>query len=210
MATPRGRSRRPTPKQIAALKYLITESKDGRDLTKRILFFLIDASKGMTRNVSVGLSQDREGYTAKEINEAGHGMSSLQSCNCSTHLDELTTLMGCRLGFSLHYGAYDEKGHFSTYGQFAHQDGGFDAPMLRRSHALHLLAHRGGLRPLRLRATARDLARGARSHQALEAGPVSVARSAGSRDRRGDCAGPGVPDHHRLTRPTQARKEASP
>jgi len=129
MATPRGRSRRPTPKQIAALKYLITESKDGRDLTKRILFFLIDASKGMTRNVSVGLSQDREGYTAKEINEAGHGMSSLQSCNCSTHLDELTTLMGCRLGFSLHYGAYDEKGHFSTYGQFAHQDGGFDAPM---------------------------------------------------------------------------------
>src|ERR1700730_10830628 len=129
MATPKGRSRRPTPKQIAALKYLIAESKNGTDLTKRILFFLIDASKGMTRNVSVGLSQDREGYTAKEIHEAGHGMSSLESCNCTTHLNELTTLMGCRRGFSMHYGAYDAEGHFSTYGQFAFQDGGYVAPM---------------------------------------------------------------------------------
>ena len=56
-----------TPEQIAALKYMIFASKDGTDLSKRAMAFLIDQSEGLTKEVCLTLVADREGYTAEEI-----------------------------------------------------------------------------------------------------------------------------------------------
>lgn len=107
-----------TPEQIAALKYLVANSKDGNDTVKRILFFLINESNGLTENVSVSFFQDRDGYTSDEINDAARLLGVMESSNCSTYLDEIMTLMGTELRFNTHYGHYDKTGKFDTEGMF--------------------------------------------------------------------------------------------
>lgn len=111
-----------TDKQISALKYMIFNTKDGVDLSKRILAFLIDKSEGLTKEVCVSLVKDREGYTEEEISDAGYGVSAMESCNCNTHIHALMCLMGSELQFSFHYGDYDPRrvgDPFNTDGQFA-------------------------------------------------------------------------------------------
>lgn len=107
-----------TAEQIAALKYLIAMSKDGTDTVRRILFFLINASNGLTEQVSVSFIQDKDGYTHGEINKAAHALGAMESSNGATHLDEMMRLMGTPLNFSVHYGHYDETGKFDTEGMF--------------------------------------------------------------------------------------------
>jgi hypothetical protein len=111
-----------TQKQIAALKYLIFNAKNGTELSKRILAFLIDRSEGLTREVCLTLIEDREGYTKKEIDSAARGVGGMISCNCTTHLSALASLSGSELCFSSHYGDFDPKRSgkkFSSAGIFA-------------------------------------------------------------------------------------------
>lgn len=105
-----------TSKQIAALKYLIFNSKRS-DLTKRLLTHLIHKSEGLKREVCLTLWENREGYTAKEIRELVEEIDS-----DSNQLHGLTYLAGADLTFSLHYGDFDPQRSndpFSSEGQFA-------------------------------------------------------------------------------------------
>jgi hypothetical protein len=109
-----------TEKQIKALRCLIAISKDGddgNDLAKRILFFLIGASSDFTESVSLTLTNNKEGYSWKEINHAAHAFGGMVSTNLSTRLSVLTVLMGTNLQFSVHYGHYKD-GEFRTENQF--------------------------------------------------------------------------------------------
>jgi hypothetical protein len=96
-----------TPTQITALKYLIFKAKNGTELTKRVLMFLLVQSEGLAREVCLSLVEGREGYSSDEIHAAGLGVGAMQSCNCTTHLDAMMALMGCDLHFNFHYGDFD-------------------------------------------------------------------------------------------------------
>ena len=111
-----------TSKQIAALKYMIFIAKNGTDLSKRVLAFLIDQSEELTKEVCLTLMADREGYTADEVNAAAHGMHGMESCNGTTHLDQILHAMGSEFSFSVHYGDFDPNrpdDPFNTDGMFA-------------------------------------------------------------------------------------------
>lgn len=114
-----------TSKQIAALKYIIFNTKDGNDLSKQILAFLIDQSEGLTKEVCLTLVQDREGYTADELKTAISGIHRMQSCNGMTHFNEVVPISGSELNFSFHYGDFDSTrtgDPFSNAGQCAGWD----------------------------------------------------------------------------------------
>lgn len=101
---------------------MIFKAKDGTDLSKKILALLIDRSERLTKEVCLTLVADREGYNAEEIDSAAHGLGAMQSCNCSTHLDQLLHLMGSGLQFECHYGDFDpnrDGDPFSSAGMFA-------------------------------------------------------------------------------------------
>jgi hypothetical protein len=106
-----------TDRQIAALKFLIAKSQDGNDLVRRILTFLINASNGMTEEVSTCLTAGSEGYSVDEVAAAGMTHSAMTSANCSTHLDQMMILMGLDFFFSCHYGHYRHDGMFDPTGQ---------------------------------------------------------------------------------------------
>ena len=111
-----------TAKQIAALKYMIFNAKNGTELSKRVLAFLIDQSEELTIEVCLTLVANREGYTADEISAAAHGVRGMKSCNGTTHLDQILRVMGSELSFSYHYGDFDparSADPFSSDGQFA-------------------------------------------------------------------------------------------
>ena len=111
-----------TPKQIAALRYMIFKAKDGTELSKRVLAFLIESSEGLTKDVCLSLVADREGYTRDEIRDAGQGVGGMASSNGTTHLDQILNVLGSELVFSVHYGDFDPTrldDPFNSDGQFA-------------------------------------------------------------------------------------------
>ena len=112
-------------KQIAALKYMIFVAKNGTELSKRVLGFLIDQSKELTKEVCLTLVADREGYTADEVNAAAYGVDAMKNCNYTTHLNQLLHVMGSELTFSIHYGDFDPAridDPFNSDGQFVGWD----------------------------------------------------------------------------------------
>ncbi len=111
-----------TANQIAALKYLILVSRVGTELSKRVMYFLIDQSKGLTEEVCLSLVEDREGYNADEISAAGYGTGAMMSANCGVHLNEVLLAMGSTLHFCIRYGDFDPSrvgDPFNIDGQFA-------------------------------------------------------------------------------------------
>jgi len=109
-------------RQIAALKYLIFNAKQVDVLSKQILGFLIDKSEGLTKEVCITLTEDKEGYSAREIDEAMSGISNMESCNGWTHIDQIMILFGSDFRFSLHYGDFDPNrvgNEFDNSGQFS-------------------------------------------------------------------------------------------
>ena len=114
-----------TSNQIAALRYMIFNAKNGTELSKRVLAFLIESSEGLTKEVCLTLVVDREGYTADEIRAAGHGVDSMGSGNGTTYLDQILAAMGSELSFSVHYGDFDPtrtSDPFNCDGQFGDWD----------------------------------------------------------------------------------------
>lgn len=108
-----------TPEQIAALKYLITKARDGNETIRLILFFLIDASNGLTEEVSITLTHEKDGYLSAEIKDAAVSLDMMEGESHTTHLYELMKLMGAELCFSASYGHYDEMERFNTEGAFS-------------------------------------------------------------------------------------------
>lgn len=117
----------PTTKQIAALKYMIFKAKDGNELSKRILAFLLDQSKGLTKEVRLTLVADREGYTGGEIQAAAYGIGVMESCNCTTHVDQLLHVTGSEFLLSFCCGAFDANGADELSGKTG-QCVGFNSP----------------------------------------------------------------------------------
>ena len=87
-----------TIEQIAALKSIIYRSKDGNELAKQVMAFLIDSSEGLTKEVYLSLIPNR-GYDASEIIDASHGIHDMESENCSTHINTILCAMGSELNF---------------------------------------------------------------------------------------------------------------
>lgn len=108
-----------TERQIHALKYLISNARDGSSMVKQILWFLIDQSKSLTEEVCVTLTQDCGGFERQEIHRDALTMSSLTSSNCTTHIDQILIAMGTEFCFSVHYGNFDEDGKFNPSGMFS-------------------------------------------------------------------------------------------
>src|SRR3989344_2981903 len=91
-----------TGTQVSALKYLIAHSRGASDLAKRILFFLLDRSNGLTEEVCFSISSEGVEYTEADVKQAGHTVGGMQSCNGTTYLNELTALSGSDFSFSVH------------------------------------------------------------------------------------------------------------
>lgn len=107
-----------TTQQVAALKYLIGKSKETQKLLpKQVMFFLINQSEKLSREICVVLREDVHG-TCEEISAVGHEVDWFNSSNGSTHLNEVFTAMGIRLKFSVHYGNLEDTGHLNSLGQF--------------------------------------------------------------------------------------------
>lgn len=106
--------------QISALKYLISVSKEGTTLTKRILWFLLDNFSG--KGVCITLTEGKGGFTKKEIQEAAFGLGRMQSVAYSTHLGAIMRVTGRTVFFDFGYGNFDSKrgsSLFNSDGQFA-------------------------------------------------------------------------------------------
>lgn len=111
-----------TPKQIAALKYLIFKQGNICNPSKQVLVFLLDQSSGLEEEVCVTVTEDHDGYNADEINLLAHHVGCMQSVNGTLHLNEVMQAMGTDFIFSLHYGDFDPNrpgDKFSSAGQFA-------------------------------------------------------------------------------------------
>ncbi len=98
-------------KQIEALKYLIIKSKDANNLMKRALFFLIEKSDGLTKEVSMTLWEN-ETFSRSAVDAAAKNYMR-SNTGGTTHLNELMTLMGSDLCFTWAYGHYT-NGKFDT------------------------------------------------------------------------------------------------
>jgi hypothetical protein len=96
-----------TQKQIAALRYLLFKAKDGTDLSKRVLAFLIEQSDGLSREVCLTLAENQEGYAAEEILSAAFGVHGMLSGNGTTHINRILHAMESDLLFSHHSGDFD-------------------------------------------------------------------------------------------------------
>jgi len=96
-------------KQTPALKYIISVSKNGTKLSRRVLWHLIDQSKNLRKDVYLQLRADHEGYTKKQIEAAGISVHNMVSCGYTTHLNELLKAMGSKLSFS---SVCESPGHY--------------------------------------------------------------------------------------------------
>ena len=99
--------------QIAALKYLIAKSKDASELSKQVMFYLIDQSEGFSKEVAISFSGRTGDYSNEEAMDIVFGVHDMESSNGSTHLDALMKLSGCVFTFSQHGGHY-KKGIFNA------------------------------------------------------------------------------------------------
>lgn len=108
-------------KQTAALKYMICMAKNEPELSKRVLLFLIDRSRGLTKEVCLSIAEGE--FTADEISEAGIGVGNMQSVSGTTHINQLLAVGGTKLSFSVHYGHIDPfkkgTGRLNTTGQMS-------------------------------------------------------------------------------------------
>ena len=90
--------RRVSKKQLQFLEYLVWNSKDADDFTKKCLIFLIRKSRGLTKPVGIIFSVSNR-KLARTVLENLHDMC---SSLCTTHINELFYLVGSN--FSVDYG----------------------------------------------------------------------------------------------------------
>jgi len=112
-----------TQKQVSALKYLVTQAKGPREsleLAKKILWFLLEESKGGTKEVCVVLFEDVHG-TRDEVAQAAYRVGGFHSANMDVHLDQICIAANTEFRFSLHYGEQSSEG-FDSSDQFGEEE----------------------------------------------------------------------------------------
>lgn len=88
----------------------------GTPLAKQILWFLLDRSKRLKKEVYFTFTEGKD-YTKEEIRGVGHSVGDMQSCNSTTHINEVMAAIGTDFTFSVHYGHFDGE-YLDTSGQF--------------------------------------------------------------------------------------------
>ena len=87
-------------KQIQSLKYLISVPHQGSAILKKLLLFLIDSSKNMTKEVHITLTEG-VGYSSQDIERMVKSLGNMQSPLGVVHLDDLLKLSGSVFMFSV-------------------------------------------------------------------------------------------------------------
>ncbi|MBD3251737.1 hypothetical protein GF380_04790 [Candidatus Uhrbacteria bacterium] len=78
-------------------------------LAKRIILHLLRQSENLTKCVCFSLVENREGYTAEEIDEAAYDANTLYGTRKRVNLKLLLKIAGTELIFSLHHGDFLHK-----------------------------------------------------------------------------------------------------
>lgn len=102
-------------KQVDALKYLILRSKDASELTKKILFFLLEQSNLLRKAVYTSVVETKDGFSKENAIETYNGVHDMKSSQAFTHLNEIMVAMGSDFLFYVHAGAYQADGEFKEY-----------------------------------------------------------------------------------------------
>ena len=120
-----------TPTQIAAVKYIVARARQDSPYSKRLFWFMLDQSEGLTKGVRVTLEEGAQGFTGDEIRGIAHPFDGMQSCHGGTHLNELLAATGSDFRFLLHYGNCSAGGKFDTRGAVPRATGPYGDEPLR-------------------------------------------------------------------------------
>ncbi len=107
-----------TARQVAALKYLIAASRHGTDAAKQLIWFLIENSAHLSKEVCVTLTEGKEGYSEDEIRALAMSLNQITRTSGTTHLNEILKVMGVEMSFSLHFGHFGADGEVDSSGIF--------------------------------------------------------------------------------------------
>ncbi len=98
-----------TDRQLAAFKYLISQSRDASVLGKRLVLILLEKSERFTKEVCVTLESglpEKGGYLGSELDDMMESLCEMSSDAGSTHIDGLLAVLGVDFVFSSHDGVF--------------------------------------------------------------------------------------------------------
>jgi hypothetical protein len=96
-------------KQLKALRYLITQSKDASFIAKEVAIFFLNNSESLTKDVYACFTP-ASGFSKIEVKEIHNGIHNMLSSNGSTFLTQIFQAAGSELSFQHCCGAYDASG----------------------------------------------------------------------------------------------------
>lgn len=99
---------------MLALRYLVLVAKEMDDLTKRLFYFLLDRSKGLTEDVCVVLEEDKNGFTATDQRAIFHAWDCMNSSGCRIHMPAVMKAAGSIMYPSCHSGNLIKGGVFGS------------------------------------------------------------------------------------------------
>lgn len=88
----------------------IIKSQDLTELGKKYAIFLIKQSRGFTKPVRVIIKEGRDGLSAEDVQQIGHGFHDMNSDNCHTHLCDVMRRLDLEFFFASHRGECDFRG----------------------------------------------------------------------------------------------------
>lgn len=99
-------------RQMTFLEYLIWQSRDANDVTRKLLIWLMRQTDQLTTQVVVNCPPE----ICKEVS---HGLHDMCSGNLTTHLVELFKIAGSAMAPALYNGTYDDDGSLVNDNGFA-------------------------------------------------------------------------------------------
>lgn len=126
-----------TKKQMAALQYVIAQSPDATDFSKKTSFFLLEKSIYLTIPVCLSIIKSNE-VSLGLINQFNYCNHDMRSSAKRTHLSELMMITGSDFIFSGSSGYYDNDGAWNA-GKNEHSGTIWLSPMPYDPHALKIL-----------------------------------------------------------------------
>ena len=98
---------------LAALKNHILKSTDAGELTKKVLFYLLDQSEFLTKKTALAFSENPPTPT-EEISNVNSELHNMLSSNGTTNLNDFLSRLGSKtkLRFTFMPGAYGTDGEF--------------------------------------------------------------------------------------------------
>ncbi|OHB15957.1 MAG: hypothetical protein A2431_03710 [Candidatus Zambryskibacteria bacterium RIFOXYC1_FULL_39_10] len=90
-------------KQIEAIEYLITKSKDATQFAKKVVIWFLRQTDGMTKSVALSVPEQFLGEEASQIEDSVHDMNSVSG---STHIDSVFQAAGTEMRLQHHRGTF--------------------------------------------------------------------------------------------------------